>query len=108
MATQITPLELKAKLAEAAKPALLDVREAHELEICQIPGNIHIPLGELPERLAELASLKDKELVVYCRSGRRSDAAASFLIEHGFTNVLNLDGGILAWSDQVEPAMAKY
>lgn len=108
MAAQITPPELKNKLAGENKPVLLDVREPHELEICQIPGNIHIPLGELPERLAELASLKDKELVVYCRSGKRSDAAAGFLIEQGFSNVLNLSGGILAWSDQVEPAMGKY
>ncbi len=87
---------------------LLDVREPHELQICQIEGNRNIPLGQLPNRLAELESWKDKLIVCQCKSGRRSMKALETLKKHGFANVLNLQGGILAWGEEIDPGMSAY
>ena len=87
---------------------LLDVREPFELAICQIDGNSNIPLGQLPGRLAELAPWKDALIVCQCKSGRRSMKALETLKKHGFTKVLNLAGGILAWGEQVDPAISAY
>ena len=98
-----------AELREAGKEhLLLDVREPFELGICQIEGNLNIPLGQLPTRLAELAAWKNKLIVSQCKSGRRSMKALETLKKHGFTNVLNLEGGILAWGEQVDPAISAY
>src|SRR5579885_2916182 len=98
---EITPAELKKRLDKGDQIILVDVREPHELEICKLPNNpLHIPLGQLPERLAELDGHKQKEIAVYFRSGGRSERAAMFMKANGFTNVLNVKGGILAWSDQ--------
>jgi len=87
---------------------LLDVREPFELAICQIDGNSNIPLGQLPGRLTELAPWKDALIVCQCKSGRRSMKALETLKKHGFTKVLNLAGGILAWGEQVDPAISAY
>lgn len=105
---EITPPALKAKLDAGDKPFLLDVREPHEIKICQLEHSFNIPLGDLRFRIAELNEHKDKEIVVICRSGKRSAMAAQFLQENGFNNVLNLDGGMLGWSDQVDPSCPKY
>jgi adenylyltransferase/sulfurtransferase len=85
---------------------LVDVREPHEYRICSIPGARLIPLRELPRRLHELDS-RDR-IIVHCRSGQRSAKAAKLLREAGFAKVQNLKGGILAWSDQVDPSVPKY
>ncbi len=85
---------------------ILDVREPHEFEICQIPGSTLIPLGNLDTRIGELD--RDWDIVVHCRSGARSAKAVKLLREAGFRKVKNLAGGILAWSDQVDPSVAKY
>jgi sulfur-carrier protein adenylyltransferase/sulfurtransferase len=87
---------------------LLDVREGFELGICQIDGNTHIPLGQLPARLGELAAWKDRTVITQCKSGRRSMKALEILQKHGFTNVRNLAGGILAWGEEIDPAIAPY
>jgi molybdopterin/thiamine biosynthesis adenylyltransferase/rhodanese-related sulfurtransferase len=87
---------------------LLDVREAFELGICQIDGNVHVPLGQLPGRLDELAPWKHKLVVTQCKSGRRSMKALETLRKHGFTKVLNLEGGILAWGQEIDPAISAY
>jgi sulfur-carrier protein adenylyltransferase/sulfurtransferase len=101
----ITPRELKARLDRGDDLYVLDVREPHEFQICNIGGHL-IPLGDLPKRVSELDS--SKEIVAHCRSGKRSAEAAEFLRKAGFGKLLNLKGGILAWADEVDPSMAKY
>ncbi len=105
--TEITPTELKKRLDDGEKVVLLDIREPHELEICTLNNTAHIPMGELMDRLAELEAYRSQDIVVYCRSGRRSDSCAEFLRDQGYVG-LNLTGGILAWSDQIDSSKQKY
>src|SRR6201998_4739039 len=84
---------------------VLDVREPHEYQICNIGGYL-IPLNDLPKRVNELDS--SREIVAHCRSGVRSAKAVAFLQQAGFKKVHNLAGGILAWADRVDPKMPKY
>jgi adenylyltransferase/sulfurtransferase len=103
----ITPQELAAELQAADRPFLLDVREPFEVDIASIPGTSQlIPLGQLPDRLNELDT--DEEIVIYCRSGNRSQQAARMLRAAGFRNVRNLEGGIIGWSAEVDPSMPTY
>jgi adenylyltransferase/sulfurtransferase len=102
----ITPTELKAKLDGGESFELVDVREEFELDIGKLPYTKWIPLVELADRVGELD--KSKETVVYCRSGGRSGQAVRFLRGEGFTNARNLLGGILRWSDDVDPSIEKY
>jgi sulfur-carrier protein adenylyltransferase/sulfurtransferase len=97
--------ELKQKLDAGDDIFVLDVREPHEYQICNIGGHL-IPLGELPKRVNELDS--SREIVAHCRSGMRSAKAVDFLKQAGFKKVRNLAGGILAWADRVDPKMPKY
>lgn len=103
---EMTPPELKAKLDRGDDFVLIDVREPHEYELCKIPSAILIPLNTIPQRLSELDP--EAEIVLQCRSGRRSADALMFLQAHGFANLWNLKGGILAWSDEVDPTVTKY
>jgi len=102
----LEPRELKAMMERGERFLLVDVREPHEHRICSIPGARLIPLKELPQRLHELDSAE--RIIVHCRSGQRSAKAARLLREAGFRQVHNLKGGILAWSDQVDPTVPKY
>jgi len=102
---EITPKELKARLDRGDDIFILDVREPHEYQICNLGGNL-IPLGDLSKRVNELDS--SREIVAHCRSGKRSAEAVEFLRSAGFRKVLNLKGGILAWSDEVDPSVPKY
>jgi len=104
--TEITPLELKARLDKGDKLFILDVREPNEYQINKIPGSTLIPLGELPRRYQELP--KDVEIVAQCKMGGRSAKAQDFLKSVGITNVKNLKGGILEWIDKVDPSQPKY
>lgn len=104
---EITVEELKQKLDAKQDVFILDVREPNEYKICNISGHL-IPLNELPKRLEELGSSKDKEIVVHCHRGGRSARAVAFLQQAGFTQAKNLKGGILAWADKIDPKMAKY
>ena len=97
---EITPRELKARLDRGDDIYILDVREPHEYQICNIGGHL-IPLGELSRRVNELDS--SREIVAHCRSGKRSAEASEFLRKAGFRKIWNLKGGILAWSDEVDP-----
>jgi adenylyltransferase/sulfurtransferase len=99
-------VEVKAKLDRHEKFQFIDVREPHEYQICNIPGARLIPLGELPKRLAELDP--SVELVAHCKSGVRSGKAIDLLKQNGFKKLRNMKGGILAWSDQVDPSVPKY
>ncbi len=103
---EISPTELKAKLDAGENIFVLDVREPHEFDICRIDGTTLIPLGQLPSRVSELNSADD--IVVHCKSGMRSAKAVDFLQQAGFAKVKNLAGGILAWSDEVDPSVPKY
>ncbi len=102
---EITPRDLKARLDRGDDLFILDVREPHEYQICNLKGTL-IPLGELPKRVSELDS--SREMVVHCRSGKRSADAIAFLQKTGFKKLWNLKGGVLAWSDEVDPTMPKY
>ncbi len=102
---EITPRELKARLDKGDDVFILDVREPHEYQICNLHGHL-IPLGELSRRVHELDS--SKEIVAHCRSGKRSAEAVDFLRKAGFRKIWNLKGGILAWSDEIDPTIPKY
>jgi rhodanese-related sulfurtransferase len=104
--TSITPRELKQRLERGDALTLLDVRERGEHAICALPGDLLIPMGELPARLQELDP--EQETVVYCHHGIRSAHVIAHLQAHGFTNLLNLRGGIEAWARDVDPAMRRY
>jgi adenylyltransferase/sulfurtransferase len=104
--TDMTVLELKARLDRGDAPFLLDVREPRELAISRIEGATLIPLTELPRRLGELPS--DRDIVVICRSGARSASAVGFLRQRGFSRAHNLRGGILDWADKVDQTLPKY
>lgn len=93
----------------ATRPAVLDVREAWEREIAALPDTIDVPMGEVPDRLAELRTRRgDRDLVVMCRSGQRSFEVARYLQQNGFRRVFNLKGGILAWSQQIDDSVHQY
>jgi adenylyltransferase/sulfurtransferase len=102
----IDPKEVKEKLDRGDHFVLIDVREPHEFQICRIPGSTLIPLGQLPQRLSELDPAA--EIVAHCKSGARSQQAVDLLKQSGFRNVRNMTGGILAWSDKVDPSVPKY
>ena len=104
--TRITPRELKSKLDRNEKITLIDVRERDEWEICHIEGSKLIPLGELSNRLEELD--RDGLTILYCHHGMRSAHALLLLKQRGFKNLRSLQGGIAAWSDQVDPHMKRY
>src|SRR5579883_131286 len=97
--------ELKRRLDAGDNLFVLDVREPHEYQICNLGGHL-IPLGDLPKRVNELDS--SREIVAHCRSGVRSAKAVGFLQQAGFRKVHNLAGGILAWADRIDPKMPKY
>jgi rhodanese-related sulfurtransferase len=103
---EITAQELKARREAGSGPLVIDVREKWELDVASIPEVRHIPMGEIPGRLAELDP--HQEIVVMCRSGGRSMQVAQFLARNGFANVANLTGGILAWSRDVDPSVRAY
>jgi sulfur-carrier protein adenylyltransferase/sulfurtransferase len=101
----ITVEDLKKKLDAKADIFILDVREPHEYQICNLSGYL-IPVGDLPKRVSELDS--SREIIAHCRSGVRSAKAVNFLRCSGFKKVYNLTGGILAWADKIDPTMPKY
>jgi sulfur-carrier protein adenylyltransferase/sulfurtransferase len=102
---EITPRDLKSRLDRGDDLFILDVREPHEYQICNLNGHL-IPLGELSRRVNELDS--SREIVAHCRSGKRSADAVEFLQKAGFRKIWNLKGGILAWSDEVDSSVPKY
>lgn len=102
---QITVEQLQEKLTKGEKPFILDVREPIENQMANIGGKL-IPLGEIPKRYTELDT--NKEIIVYCHHGNRSQRAVEFLYEKGFKNVKNLVGGIDAWSTKIDPKVRRY
>jgi sulfur-carrier protein adenylyltransferase/sulfurtransferase len=102
---QIGPEELKRRQTAGEDVFVLDVREPHEYQIANIGGHL-IPLNDLPKRVGELD--REKNIVVQCKSGGRSQRAAEFLQQQGFQHIENLAGGITAWSEKVDPSIPKY
>lgn len=102
----VTPVELKAQLDSGDRPVLLDVREPQEWEIAHLTGATHMPMGSIPDRVAELDP--ESEIVVYCHHGVRSAAVVDWLRAAGFRRVHNLAGGIDRWSLDVDPTLPRY
>ena len=102
---QLTVKELKRRIDAGEDVYILDVREPYEYQIAQIGGKL-IPQNDVPNRLAEIP--RDREIIVQCRSGVRSQRIAELLQQAGYPRVVNLAGGILAWSDEIDPSVQKY
>lgn len=105
MPREISVSELASRLRAAEPLLLVDVREAWEREIARLPGDVHIPMDEIPRRAAELAG--GRLVVAYCHAGVRSFAVAAFLEQQG-VEAVSLAGGIDAWADEIDPRMARY
>lgn len=105
---EITPAELKERLDAGDVPLLVDVREHFERDIADLPdhGQLRIPTGEFMQRMSEIVA--DRDVVLYCRSGGRSEWAARLLMGHGHRKVLNLTGGVLRWRQDVDPSLRAY
>jgi adenylyltransferase/sulfurtransferase len=97
--------ELKRRLDAGEGLFILDVREPNEYQIANLGGTL-IPMNDVPRRLAEID--RNREIVVQCKSGGRSQRVAEFLAQSGYSNVKNLAGGIHAWADQIDPKLPKY
>jgi adenylyltransferase/sulfurtransferase len=102
----ISPKELKKSLDNGDKLVLIDVREEWEYSLAKVDGSILIPLGTLPQSLAQLN--RDSEIIAICHHGMRSADATNFLLQQGFQKVKNLVGGIDAWSTQVDGTVPRY
>ncbi len=102
----ITPAQLKQMMDKNPDLFVLDVREPYEIAICRIEGTWEIPLGQIPQRFAEVP--KDRDVVVHCKLGARSAQAVEFLKSRGYANVKNLAGGIIRWIDDVDESLNKY
>jgi rhodanese-related sulfurtransferase len=105
---QMTATELQQYLASGAKPYMIDVREKEELEFGMIGGATHIPMNDVPAHLQELAEHKNEPVVLICRSGKRSAQVGSFLEQNGFSDVINLEGGMNGWATDVDTSMTVY
>ncbi len=103
---EVTVQELKKLIDSKADFQLIDVREPHEYDVCNLDGEL-IPMAEVPHHAERIA--KDKQVIMHCRSGRRSGDIILWLEKnHGFTNLYNLKGGILAWAKEIDPTMPTY
>lgn len=105
----MTPVEFVDRWPDHGKASdvvLLDVREGHEIAVASVDGSLRIPMGLVPERLNEIDPAKT--IVVMCHGGMRSLRVAVYLSERGFERVVNLDGGIDAWSRNVDPRIPRY
>ena len=91
---------------DSITPVILDVREKWEYDICHIENSVHIPMGQITERKDDLNN--NDMIIVVCHHGIRSRMVAKYLDANGFTNVINLSGGVDAWSNEVDPSMTKY
>lgn len=103
---EISPADLKARMASATPPEVLDVREHWEWQRAHIAGTRHIPMGEVPEHVKELA--RERDLVVFCHHGGRSRQIVLYLEQQGFDRAINLRGGIDAWSREVDSSVPQY
>jgi rhodanese-related sulfurtransferase len=108
MDSDLRPAAVHKRLQAGEKLPILDVREDDEVRVSQLQDTINIPMSQLQARVGELNAYKEGPLVVMCKVGGRSTRCADFLRAQGFKGVINMDGGILAWSDEVDPSIPKY
>ena len=102
----ITVQKLHEMRNEGEEHTLLDIREEEEIAIASIDGAVHIPMTTLPENLAKLP--KDHPIVVMCHVGGRSAQVHAWLISNGYDNAMNLEGGISAWSEEIDSSVPFY
>ncbi|MEJ2003401.1 MAG: rhodanese-like domain-containing protein [Cyclobacteriaceae bacterium] len=103
---EVNVTELKDMMDRGDDFQLIDVREPHEYDICNLDGKL-IPMGQIPSSTDQIE--RDKPVIIYCRSGARSGQICEYLEKNfGYGNVYNLKGGVLAWSDEIDPSMPKY
>lgn len=102
----LSPTDVAARLGDANPPIIIDVRERWEYDIAHVEPSTLIPLSTLPAQVETLDPSQCYALL--CHHGMRSEMAANWLAQHGFTQLINIDGGIDAWSDQVDPSLARY
>jgi len=109
---ELSAQQLKAHLdarqleSDKQQPLLLDVRQPWEYEVCRIENSILVPMSQIPAKLEELDS--ERETVVICHHGIRSRSVARFLEQAGFSNVINLSGGVAQWAQTVDKQMPTY
>ncbi|HZE95468.1 MAG TPA: rhodanese-like domain-containing protein [Planctomycetota bacterium] len=108
MPAEITVQDLAARIREGKPLRIVDVREDWEREIGKLPGDQHIPMNAVPQRMAEFKIADGGEVVVYCHAGMRSMMVAGFLEQNGIPGVLSLAGGIEAWSCEIDPDVPRY
>jgi len=108
MPQEISAQELAARIQQGKPLQIIDVREDWEREIAKIPGDVHIPMNTIPQRVADVKAPAGGEVVIYCHGGVRSMMVAGFLEQNGMPGVLSLSGGIDAWSCEVDPTVARY
>jgi adenylyltransferase/sulfurtransferase len=103
---EVTVQELKKLMDAKADFQLIDVREPHEYDICNLKGEL-IPMGEIPENVTRINN--NRQVIIHCRSGARSGQIVQYLEKnHGFTNLYNLKGGVLAWAKEIDSSMPTY
>lgn len=102
---EVTVAELKKMMDSKADFQLIDVREAHEVDIASIGGEL-IPMGDVLDNVNKIS--RDKQVIIYCRTGNRSGVITQALEKQGFTNIHNLKGGIVAWADEIDNTVTKY
>ncbi len=102
----LSPVEVAALLASDAAPIIIDVREQWEYDLAHLPESMLVPLNTLPTRVNDLDPSRSYALL--CHHGMRSEMAANWLLQHGFNSLINIDGGIDAWSMDVDPALPRY
>lgn len=100
--------ELQALLQSGVTPLLLDVREQHELVNGVIEGAVNVPMNTIPERLEGFLDYREQPVVLICRSGKRSAQVGQFMERAGFTDIINLDGGMNEWASQIDNSMTVY
>ena len=104
---QLNVSQLKSRLAQTSdQPILLDVRESWEYNLCALPGSVHIPMGQIQARLKELD--RNREIVVVCHHGMRSNQVAHYMAHQGYAKLYNLSGGIDAWAREIDQTMRIY
>ena len=108
MPHEITVQDLAARISSGAPLQIVDVREDWEREIGQLPGDIHIPMNTVPQRVADFKAPAGGEIVIYCHGGVRSMMVAGFLEQNGIPGVASLAGGIEAWSVEIDPTVPRY
>ena len=103
---EISVHQLKHLQSEKADFILLDVREDFEVKIARIPGSLHIPMNQIPDRLEKLNL--EKEIIIYCKSGMRSESVCEYLLNQNFKSVKNVKGVIKAWSKEIDSSIPLY